>query len=611
MNYYQLAINGSSQNLLTYESIKEINLWQFVEVKLRFKLKWAYIVKKVSKPSFKTQSIQNISLYFLNTQQSKLCVFISQYYVSTLGQSVKLFTPHKNSSTHIISPIETNIILSSEQQKGFDFILKNKNTLLFGDTGSGKTEIYMKIFELMLSQQKRSLLLLPEISLTPQMQIRLEKHFGGAVVFWHSKQSAKKKAQILEKIYSGEASIIAGARSALFLPIENLGFIAVDEEHDDSYKSNQNPRYNARDMAIYYASLLNIPIVLGSATPALTSYHKFAHFRLKGGYFNKQKTYIYDNAIDTITTKIEQAIKDNYLKNAQAILFLPTRANFKYLVCNDCNHTYECPYCSIGMSLHFNEKKMQCHYCGFALAIPNKCPQCQQNNLQSHRIGTAEVYNWFNKKESKFRVALFDRDSVKTETALKKLLKSFNNKEIDLLIGTQMLSKGHDYHHINLAIILGIDHQLSHADYRAREKGLALSIQIAGRSGRKENSTIIVQTKNKYFFDQYIEDYEQFIQDELPFRKDLYPPFRKLARVIFSHTNENIAQEEMNKSLFELQNFEHIDIIGYGASAIQKIANKYRYTILVRSESSKFLLNALHKVKSQFNQIDVDPIDFN
>ena len=249
----------------------------------------------------------------------------------------------------------------------------------------------MKFFEHMIAQKKRSIFLMPEISLTPQMSHRLEEHFGDMVVMWHSKLTKLQKKKALLRIYDGTAYIVAGPRSSLFVPLDNLGLIVVDEEHDDSYKSSSRPRYNARDMAIYMGKLYDVPVVLGSATPSLTSYVKFPHVRLKGGHFSSNKEFIYERSVENLSPLILQNLQNTLQEKEQSIVFLPTRANFKYLICQDCGHTYECPFCSVGMSIHQNSRALKCHYCNFTQAIPQICSECSSGALISSRLGTAEA----------------------------------------------------------------------------------------------------------------------------------------------------------------------------------------------------------------------------
>ena len=509
-----------------------------------------------------------------------------------------------------VSTADTELFLSELQKDAFGFIKNNPVSLLFGDTGSGKTEIYMKYFEETLSKGKRALFLMPEISLTPQMQRRLEVHFGDAVVMWHSKLTKKQKEKVLAKIYAGEAGIIAGPRSALFLPIEALGLIVVDEEHDDSYKSSSRPRYHARDMAIYYGNRLGIPVVLGSATPSLTSYVKFPHFRLKGGHFKSERAFEFEAHTEALTPKIEQAILRTAKQQEQSMLFLPTRANFKYLICNTCGYTYQCPYCSVGMSVHRYRNQVRCHYCGYAEPIPQHCPECKTGDLVSSRLGTAEAVEYFQQNLPQLRVAQFDRDSITTQKKLEELLRAFNEHEIDLLVGTQMLSKGHDYHAVTLAVVLGLDNLLSLSDYRARERALSLLLQIAGRSGRKHAAKVIVQTFNAEFFSAYIDRYEAFLEEEKLFREGMYPPYKKLCRVLFAHKNWEKAEEAMQKMEQGLKRFPAVEIVGAGKAPIEKIAGKYRYQILLRADKSTELIRALKASKVPLAEIDMDPVEF-
>jgi len=613
--YYEVIIINRVLDPLTYHSNKDIPPLTKVIVTVNNHQVYGYIYKKIEQPKFKTIEIVEVTNYYISNMQFKLIEFISKYYLSTLSQSINLLTPFdKTIQQKDIKPIKTNIILSTKQKEAYDFMINNKISLLFADTGSGKTEIYMKLFEYFLAQKKRSLFLLPEISLTPQMQNRLEEHFSDHVVLWHSKQTKKQKEKALQKIYENEAYIIAGPRSALFLPIDNLGCIVVDEEHDSSYKSNQNPRYNARDMAIYFAHILKIHLFLGSATPSLNSYFKFKYFRIDQSYHKNKKSYYFDIGIDEITQNIEEEIKQNFNKKEQTLLFLPTRANHKYLICQNCYYTYECPHCSIGMSVHQFGKKLVCHYCQYTQPIPNQCPACNSNQLFTHRIGTAYVYDYFRTNFKDINTQIFDRDHIKTNRELNKIIEDLNQQKIDLLIGTQMISKGHDYKHITLGCILGIDHLLTQSDYQTKENALALVIQIAGRVGRHKNSKVIIQTHNRIFFENYLDNWEQFLKDEIQFRENMYPPFKKLARILISHKNQQKAKDITKKLVVIIKAFKDTELIGFGTAPIEKIANKYREHILIRSDSISNLhktLYACYNPKDTNIQIDVDPIEFN
>lgn len=616
MYFYELALLNSPLHYLTYKTETLLDIGSVVEVKLRNRTISAVVMACCSTPDFKTYEIESVLPFHYNSLQIKMAKFIATYYFCSVGEALNLFTPD---STVIRNATENNslekvyvstISLSEVQDASLNFLKKHPVSLLFGDTGAGKTEIYMKYFEEVLTAGKKVIFLMPEISLTPQMQIRLEEHFGEAVVMWHSKVSKPQKKKLLERIYNGSAKIIAGARSALFLPVEDLGLIVVDEEHDDSYKANARPRYHARDMAIYMGKLYDVPVVLGSATPSMSSYVKFPHYRLKGGHFASQRNFEFEACREAITERVEASIVATKEKAEQAMLFIPTRANFKYLICASCGHTHSCPYCSVGMSVHRKSNAIKCHYCNFSERIPSSCSACGHEMLSSNRLGTAEAVAFFEETHPDISVGQFDRDAISTQTKLKKLLKAFNAKEIDLLIGTQMLSKGHDYHDVTLAVILGLDNQLNMSDYRAREKTLSLLIQIAGRSGRKKTSQVLVQSYNKAFFETYIGKYEQFLEDEKPFRQGMYPPYKKLARILFAHKYANKAEDAMQEMVENLRQQPNIEMVGYGASQIEKIANKYRYQILLRADKSTALISAIEKSKVALAEIDMDPIEF-
>ena len=610
--FYKVAILNSPLEPLVYSFEENIEVGTQLHVKLRNRVQKGVVLSVCTKPSFKVSHVDEVLEFYYDKKQLQLAKFIASYYICSLGDALGVMTPFSSSFTTSTVMYSNNIdiLLSNKQLDAFRFLQQHKTSLLFGDTGSGKTEIYMSFFEQILKEEKRVLFLMPEISLTPQMEIRLKEHFGDKVVMWHSKLTPLQKRKNLEKIYDGTAYIVAGARSALFLPIKDLGLIVVDEEHDDSYKSNKRPRYNAKDLAIYVGSIHNIHVVLGSATPSLNSYVKFPHVRVRGKHFDSEKTFYYEKSAESITPFIEQNIKDTLKNGMQSIVFLPTRANFKYLVCGDCGENYKCVFCSIGMSVHQKTNSMQCHYCNYTQPIPKVCPSCGSENLVSSRLGTAEVVKTLSEVCSNATIQQFDRDVITTQTKLKKVLKSFNNKEIDILVGTQMLSKGHDYHNVVLAVVLGLDNMLGMSDYRAREKALSTLVQVSGRSGRLKDAKVLVQTFNEEFFSHYMKDYQLFLEDEKLFRVSLYPPYKKLARVLFAHKNGIKAYESMFEMLEKLKRFEDVEIVGSGKCPIERVANKFRFEILLRADKSTSLIKAILYSKNSLAEIDMDAIEF-
>lgn len=592
----------------------EIDLGRVVKVKLKTKEVKAVVISKVQKPIFECIEVEELESFIYSVKQLELAKFMSFYYICSLGEALSLMTPYEIPNQvhdeNVGLKTTSTIILSLKQNEALSFLKNHKVSLLFGDTGSGKTEIYMKYFDEVIASGKRAIFLMPEISLTPQMSKRLQEHFGQSVVMWHSKLTQKQKNDSLKKIYDGSAKIVAGPRSALFLPIEELALIVVDEEHDDSYKSSSKPYYNARDIAIYMGKLYDITVVLGSATPSLNSYVKFPHFRLRGGYFSSSREFVYERSYESLTPLVLSSIKESLVKKEQTIVFLPTRANFKYLMCRDCGHTIKCSFCSVGMSIHNKKNLLKCHYCNFTTAIPKECNDCKSKNLESSRLGTAEVVKELREIFSDPVIEQFDRDVVTTQKKLSSILKNFNDKKIDILVGTQMLSKGHDYHGVSLAIILGLDNILNAADFRSREKALSTLLQVAGRSGRKENSKVIVQTLNKEFFEGYINDYQEFLEDEKEYKKGLYPPYKKLCRLLFSHKNGIKAMQEMEKTMQGLRAFDDVEIVGFGKCAIERVADRYRFEILLRSDKSTSLIRAVNTAKVDMAIVDMDPLEF-
>lgn len=568
------------------------------------------IVTEVAQPSFECSPIVLTCNAFYPPKTVELAKFIAEYYVCALGEALSLFIPSSRVDVlHVSVGIHTDIVLSASQQAAYDFASLHPSSLLFGDTGSGKTEIYMKRFEACLNEGKQALFLLPEIGLTPQMKARLKHHFGERVALWHSKISAKQKKAILEQLSNGTVRIIAGTRSALFLPFRALGQIVVDEEHDESYKSSSRPRYNAKDLALLFAQKWGAKVLLGSATPSLTSFHKVPYFRLQGTFFDASTRIAYDEA-EGISPKIIHAIACALEANKQVIVFVPTRANFKYITCKACGASVECPYCSVGMSVHTHAHALKCHYCNYTETIPPLCPKCGHDEIIASRMGTAEVAKVLETRFKEHRVQQFDRDEVKTEKELTRILHAFDTKEIDIMVGTQMLSKGHDYHDVGLVVVLGTDALLNRSDFRAREKTLALVKQIAGRSGRKGQGEVLIQTKNSDFFKQYLDDFEAFLTQELSYRKGLYPPFKKMLRLMVAHKNEAKVQKNIEAIVGAVEAFSKVELIGHGRSTIAKIADKYRYEVLVRSDSSKALLEFAHHIASPQIEIDMDPLSF-
>ncbi len=611
--YYEVAIRGSSLRPLTYHAQKMIDRGAVVDVPLRSKTKKAVVLKETERPVFETLEIESVRDEYHPKWHLDVASFVSEYYFASIGEALGLFIPYSRNEADPVSPKSEKHfdmpVLSDDQQKAYNAIWSEECSLLYGVTGSGKTEIYITAIAQTLESGKSSILLMPEISLTPQMEKRLKRYFGDCVEIWHSKLSKKRKEEILERIENGTVKVVAGARSALFAPLKNLGLIIVDEEHDDSYKSMSRPRYHARDLAVYIGRMLGAKVCLASATPSLSSYMKYKVVRLKRPYIETKKHYRFVGG-DTLTPELLEAIERNFKKKEQTLLFVPTRANFKYLWCESCGETHRCPYCSVGMSLHRHDRYLKCHYCNYTEPITESCSACGHSPLKSGRIGTREVIDTIKEHIPEARVEQFDRDAISTAGKLEKALKRVEEGECDIIVGTQMLSKGHDYPNITLSIITGLDYILGLSDYRAAERAVSLFYQIAGRSGRSKEAEVIVQSANEEYFRNYMDDYEKFLQAEKDFAKDLYPPYRSLARILISDRSDRKASEKMKRVVTILEKYSDIEIVGKGRAPIEKIAGKYRYSILLRAPKRVPLLRALHSIGENGVEIDMDPVEF-
>ncbi|ECH3696523.1 primosomal protein N' [Campylobacter coli] len=611
MRYYELAVFGLYLQNLTFYSKEEIPALREVIIDLKNKKNLrALVLKECQKPEFQTKEIKEITPFSLSHTQFELAKFISYYYTSKLGFVLGLFSTHQTYTCNPVK-IENEPKLSQKQEEALKFIETHPTSLLFADTGSGKTEIYICLIRQYLEQGKQVLLLMPEISLTPQMQKRLEVYFKDKFFLWHSKISKKKKQENLERFYKGEALLVAGARSALFLPFVNLGLIIVDEEHDNSYKASNQPYINARDLALFLGSKFDIKVLLGSATPSLTSFYKQKSFRLKGTFFESKKHFLYDENELGITPMLLGELEKSLEKQKQAIIFLPTRANFRQIVCKDCGQTIKCPFCSIAMSLHKKRNVLKCHYCNYTSLIEQNCPSCQGAMLEARKMGTAELQELLQEALPLARIVKFDSDEITSIRKLNAVLKDFNENKIDILIGTSMLAKGHDYHSVDLSVILGLDEYLFRPNFKASEETLALAMQVAGRAGRKGEGRVLLQTKNRNFFERYIEDYDSFLQDELENRRDLYPPFKRLLRIVIEDKEQKQAQNLCQKLVDQISGTLKVEIIGYGACSIEMLKGQYRFYILLRSDFYKVLIKIQEYALNFKNvSVDIDPIDF-
>lgn len=502
--------------------------------------------------------------------------------------------------------MEVDFKLSEAQITALDAIDKAFETkevcLIHGITSSGKTQLYIKQIEKMMNQGKQVLYLLPEITLTAQMIRRLQIYFGGNIAIYHSKFNNNERIEIWNKIKAGEIKIVLGARSALFLPFKNLGLIVVDEEHDSSFKQQDPaPRYNARDAAIYYASLFGAKVLLGSATPSLESYYntqknKYGLVTLSERFGGTDLPEI--RIIDTKTVAASKKGKvmispqlkaemDIALKNdKQVILFQNRRGYSPLMICGTCGFIPQCKNCAVSLTLHKFSNKLHCHYCGTSYPKLNACPACGSVNWKEKNFGTEKVEEELSLDFPENRIARMDVDSVKGKNAHDTLIKLFENHRIDILAGTQMVVKGLDFANVSLVGVLDADGLLGFADFRVNERAFQLMEQVSGRAGRKADKGLVLIQASKTnhpvlgFVQQH--DYKGFYEYEMEMRRQFfYPPFSRLIRITLKHSQREIVEAAADYLSASLDR-DFKELVGPAAPVINRVRNRYLMEIMLK-----------------------------
>ncbi|MEO7959937.1 MAG: primosomal protein N' [Ginsengibacter sp.] len=509
--------------------------------------------------------------------------------------------------------MEINFSLTPAQEKALNevrnaFLLKDV-CLLHGVTSSGKTQIYIKLIEKFIKEKKQVLYLLPEITLTAQIIRRLQLNFGGSIAIYHSKFNNNERVELWNKIKTGELKIIIGARSALFLPFKNLGFIIIDEEHDSSFKQQEPaPRYNARDTAVFYASLFQAKILMGTATPSLESFYnttkgKYALVTLNERYggINLPEMKIIDTRTVAaskkgkvmISPQLKAAVQDSLQAERQVILFQNRRGYTPFLICGTCGFIPQCTNCAVTLTLHKFSNKLHCHYCGNTYSKLISCPACGSNNWMERNFGTEKIEEELSADFPNYRVARMDVDAVKGKNAHDTLIKLFEQHKVDILVGTQMVAKGLDFEKVKLVGILDADSLLSFADFRVNERAFQLMEQVSGRAGRKsEQGTVIIQaSKINHPVLLFVQEhsYEKFYDFEIATRKQFfYPPFSRLIKIILKHKSKETVEDaaEVLGGLLK-KDFEFL--VGPAPPVINRVRNMFIMDILI-----KLVKNAAH-----------------
>jgi primosomal protein N' (replication factor Y) len=542
-------------------------------------------------------------------------------------------------------------VLNREQDLAVSQLCSNLNQgyrpfLLNGVTGSGKTEVYLRVADEVLKQGRRVLVLVPEIALITQMERRFRARFGECVCVLHSALSAGERYDQWSRILQGEAVIGIGARSAIFAPFDNLGLIIVDEEHDSSYKQEGMLRYNARDLAVVRAKQNDCVVLLGSATPSIQSYYnvviqKFSELTLENRVEQRPLPEI--RIIDLrqirdargfyryIAPELQLAIKETLERGEQVLLFLNRRGYASFPVCGSCGQPMRCKHCDISLTLHQRINAYRCHYCGYSRAATSNCEICGSSKIKQLGLGTEKLEALLKSHFRQARIARMDRDTTVRKGSIVKLLKALKQKNIDILVGTQMVAKGHDFPNITLVGIICADLSLSFPDFRAGERTFQLLAQVAGRAGRGDRpGKVILQTYNPEHFcisAARKQDFKSFYRQEIIFRQALnYPPFARMIQLKISGKNQ---QETANHAGLtgdlcrtlkknNAEAYQSVEIMGPIEASLTRIAGRYRWQILLKGSNSRALHQFINQLMAEGSgglthprvkvAIDVDPV---
>jgi primosomal protein N' (replication factor Y) len=593
----------------------------------------------------------------------RLCRWISEYYVSPLGEVLKSALPpgilpkHVGKSAHpmhngagghslmlravALALRRPPLQLTSDQSTAFEAIRNGhgfQTLLLHGVTGSGKTEVYMRAAEHFMAGGQSSLILVPEIALTPQLTDRFSQRFPRRIAILHSSLTKRQRIDEWLRIYAGEASIVIGTRSAVFAPLENLGLIVVDEEHETSYKQEEVPRYNARDTAVMRAKLARAVVVLGSATPSMESFHnaesgKYCHLSLTTRVedrplphveiVNMREEYAVEGKQVVFSRRLLQAIAARLERGEQTMILLNRRGYAAFLLCRHCGSNFQCNACSVAMTYHRSIDKLLCHYCGLARRPPTRCPECDSEYIHYVGEGTERLEHDLTKLYPDARIGRVDRDTMRHIRDFERVLGGFRDGEIDILVGTQMIAKGHDFPRVTLVGVVGADAPLAFPDFRAAERTFQLLTQVAGRSGRgDQKGEVVIQS---YFPDHYTfqlavtQRFEDFYARETRYRKAMfYPPFTALAGVLVTDRDPSRAAtlaRAVGEFLDSVRS-NAIRILGPAPAPLEKIKKLHRHQLLIKSASRSALHHMLNRLQRYTEEqkigptrviIDVDP----
>ncbi len=529
----------------------------------------------------------------------------------------------------------TDLALTSKQQAALDQITakldegKYAAFLLHGVTGSGKTEIYIRAMRETLAKGKTALMLVPEISLTPMFARRLQAHFGNAVAILHSSLSDGERLDEWNRIRRGEARVCIGARSGVFAPLENIGLIVVDEEHEASYKQDETPRYHGRDTAIMRANRANAVIILGSATPSMETFHnahtdKYHYLKLDeriGGrqlaeveIVDMRKVFERHGKQQVFSDEVKASIQENFERSEQTLVLLNRRGFSASLLCRGCGHRATCPNCDVTLTYHKIESRLICHYCNHQERVPRACPMCEGSYIHYVGEGTEQIEALLKDQFQGLRISRLDRDTTRRRGAFEKLLNEFASGDIDLMVGTQMIAKGHDFHNVTLVCVISVDAGLSMPDFRAAERTFQLLTQVAGRAGRgnKPGRVLIQSYHTEHYALEFArqQNYEKFYEHEIHFRNNMhYPPFVALINVLIKHTEFAKAAflaSELAQRVKAADQEKLLKVLGPAPAPLARLKGEHRLQVLIKTRYRRQAREALDAAMLGLKEANLD-----
>ena len=641
--YYEVGVVRQGIDFLcTYHTYDELQIGQFVSVNFNHKEAVGIIFNKQPDSSY-TGDIKTITItlpYSLHSTYLNFTKIVSSYNLTPIGSVLKLLCPFTLNTLSKTSKCSNNVdsvfdnvtvALNNEQQVAVDAIMlgKFKTYLLHGVTGSGKTEVFLEVVRRI--GERQILILVPEIALSNAMAKNIAQRCGREVFIWHNSVTTANKLNIWRRAISGEPIVVVGARSALFIPFADLKLIVVDEEHDPSFKQNEHQIYHARDMAVYLASLQNIPIILSSATPSIESYKnaiegKYEYLKLISRYYtnaelpnikiNDMRSARRDEVFNSTT--IERI--RHYLQNKQQVLiFINRRGYATKRLCTKCGWKAICPACDAWLCYHSTGSKLVCHYCGYTCDNIRKCKKCGNEYLVNFGIGIEKVYSECKKLFSNYNIVQCSSDTMNTPTKIDATIQNIIGHKVDIIIGTQILAKGHNFTALNLVVIVSLDYMLYTGNFRSIENTFQLLAQVTGRAGRMGDfdAEVLIQTYNPDEpLLQLISNPDEFYKRELNNRKMTgMPPYRHMVNIEILSSDEKKSFDFSNVLAQKLQCIKNCTVLGVLVPGLHKINYKYKYhVVLVSSQNlQKNVQKIVSNIKRPYKvniKIDIDPYNF-